>query len=178
MPGRFWPPSWLSKAIKNRTCFEHFFGSLSGEVFESLGPLFRELWATILETFWYQRGKVKTVLSLQSEPSREGLRRSLFCHVFALESGPLPRHPLETIFLNFDLILVSLFDLSWTSKSITENRVLVKPCAMASVGRGPTTVQQGGPRPGYPHIYRYISATALLRRACRVAIPGALVAIC
>ncbi len=52
-----------------RTCFEHVFETLSGEVFESIGPPFRELLATILETFWKQREQVKIVLSLQSEPS-------------------------------------------------------------------------------------------------------------
>ncbi len=46
-----------------------FFETLSGEVFESIGPPFRELWATILETSWEQRGKVETVLSRESEPS-------------------------------------------------------------------------------------------------------------
>ncbi len=60
---------WTPNAIKHDTCFEHFFETLSGEAFESIGPPFRELLATILETFWEQREKVKHVLSCESEPS-------------------------------------------------------------------------------------------------------------
>ena len=50
---------------------------------------------------------MKPVLSLQSEPSREGSGGSLFLPFFVLESGPLPRPPPETIFTDFDLILAS-----------------------------------------------------------------------
>ncbi len=63
-------PKWT----KNQSFFEHFFEILSREVFESIGPPFWELLATIFDTFWDQWGKVNTALSLQSEPSREGLR--------------------------------------------------------------------------------------------------------
>ena len=49
--------------------FYNFFETVSGEVFESIGPPFGELLATILDTFGGQREKVKTALSSQSEPS-------------------------------------------------------------------------------------------------------------
>ena len=73
----------------------------------SIGPPFRELLVTIWETFSDQREKVKPVLSLQSEPSREGSGGSFVLPFFVLESGPLPRPPPETIFTDFDLILAS-----------------------------------------------------------------------
>ena len=60
---------WTPKATQNETCFEPFLFTLSGQVFESIGPPFRELLAINFDTLWDQRGKVKTVLSLQSEPS-------------------------------------------------------------------------------------------------------------
>ena len=65
--------------------FKHFVEILSGEVFESIGPPFEELLATILETFGDQRGKVKTGRSSRREPSREGQRESQNRTFLALE---------------------------------------------------------------------------------------------
>ncbi len=71
----FWSHFWLPKAIKIQTCVDYFFETLYGERFESFGPLFRELLATILATFWHQSEQVKTV----SELSRERTSPETMC---------------------------------------------------------------------------------------------------
>ncbi len=58
----------LSKK-KNYFWLYTFVETISRELFESIGPPFRELSAINFYTFWDQREKAKTVLPLQSEPS-------------------------------------------------------------------------------------------------------------
>ena len=65
----FWSTFGPQRRLQMRRVSNVCFGTLSGQVFESIGPPFRELLAIIFYTLWDQRGKVKTVLSLQSEPS-------------------------------------------------------------------------------------------------------------
>ena len=49
---------WTPKATTKGTCFDGFFETLSGEVFESIGPPFQELFVINVHTFWIQfRGK-------------------------------------------------------------------------------------------------------------------------
>ena len=100
--------SW-SKASQNGASKQDSKKWLGG----SIGPPFRELLVTILETFSDQREKVKPVLSLQSEPSREGSGGSLFLQFVVLESGPLPRPPQRCFFP----ILTSFWPPEWPPKS-------------------------------------------------------------